>query len=106
MPDCITLLSKGGLITPSELFLQQVRLLEQSFVQFNGLDDIHTFTGIVANLTTIMRNLSTIDVPYKVIVSFARIRTFTRMPFVPQIAVIDSAITTTTMFNDTFFSSC
>ena len=73
----ITALSRGGLMKPSDSFLQTVRLFEAEFLKFHG-EEINRSLSVV---TKFAENLESKfpDVPADVIKKFSRLRTFVRL---------------------------
>ena len=82
-PDWIAILSKGGLMAPSDSLFRLVLQLEISFLQFYGPTGLHTCRNVVGKLQSFMAsNVDCTSVPVGAVRLYARLRTFIRMRYV------------------------
>jgi hypothetical protein len=79
-PTWIDLLSKGGLIAPSDAFFRLFVALERRFLDYFGSEGLHTCNNIVQKVVAVMRETpGCVDVPLRAITLFARLRVFIRI---------------------------
>ena len=73
----ITALSRGGLMKPSNNFLQTVHLFEMEFVKFHG-GKVNQASNVVKRFSNILETKFP-NVPADVVKKFSRLRTFVRL---------------------------
>ena len=86
-PTWIDVLTKGGLLMPSDSFFLFVRQMEQCFLDYNGPVGIHTCPHIVGNCVAyITSKIDCGGMPAAAIKLFARLRIFIRIRSIAEAA--------------------
>ena len=82
LPDWIRAISLGGLVVPSDNFVQLVQQFDQRFLQFSGKSGLHTCTDSISKLAAnIVRECDCSTIDGSVVLLFARTRSFIRLRF-------------------------
>jgi hypothetical protein len=90
-PSWIEILSRCGLVAPSDAFFNIVLSLERSFLQFSGSNGVHTCIGIVVKLVSYMRsNVDCSAFPDTAVILFARLRIIIRMRYTGSVAAVQA----------------
>jgi THAP domain len=82
LPDWIRAVSRGGLVVPSDNFVQLVQQFDQRFLQFSGKSGLHTCTDSISQLAAkIVRECDCSTIDGSLVLLFARTRSFIRLRF-------------------------